>query len=170
MASLLLLASLRTLASLCYCSWYLYVLYYSHRTVIFFCYWTIGLSNIGLANSRNYRTIGYRIKATIYRTIGYRTHKKLSVAHLCNILFCQAFFQSAQNIYGKREGSIAGSGSIPLTSGSGSIPLTSGSRSGRPKNMRIQDPDPQHWSEGNVTTILLEQMWRSLSNQKNPSL
>jgi hypothetical protein len=40
------------------------------------------------------------------------------------ILFCQAFFQSAQHIYGKREGSEAGSGSIPLTVGS---------RSGRPK-------------------------------------
>jgi hypothetical protein len=29
------------------------------------------------------------------------------------ILFCQALFQSAQHIYGKREGS--GSGSVPLT-------------------------------------------------------
>ncbi len=53
-----------------------------YRTVIFFCYRTIGLLNTGLANSRYYRTIGYRIKATIYRTIGYRTHKKLAVAHL----------------------------------------------------------------------------------------
>jgi hypothetical protein len=41
------------------------------------------ISNIVLANSRNYRTIGNRIKASIYRTIGYRTQKKLSVAHLC---------------------------------------------------------------------------------------
>jgi hypothetical protein len=39
-------------------------------------------SNIGQANSVNYPTIGYRIKAAIYRAIGYRTHKKLSVAHL----------------------------------------------------------------------------------------
>ena len=42
------------------------------------------------------------------------------------ILFCQALFQSAQDIYGKREES----GSVPLTNGSGS-------GSGRPKNMRI---------------------------------
>jgi hypothetical protein len=34
-----------------------------------------------LANLRNYRTIGYRIKARIYRNIGYRTQKKLLVAH-----------------------------------------------------------------------------------------
>ncbi len=40
---------------------------YGYRTVIFFCYRTIGISNIELANSRNYRTIGYRIKASIYR-------------------------------------------------------------------------------------------------------
>jgi hypothetical protein len=32
----------------------------SCRTVIFFCYWTIWISNIGLANSRNHRTIGQR--------------------------------------------------------------------------------------------------------------
>jgi hypothetical protein len=32
---------------------------------------------------RNYRTIVYRIKASIYRIIRYRTQKKLSVAHLC---------------------------------------------------------------------------------------
>jgi hypothetical protein len=45
---------------------------------------TIGISilNIRLANSRNYRTIRYRIKAPVYRTIGYQTHKKLAVAHL----------------------------------------------------------------------------------------
>ncbi len=38
------------------------------------------------------------------------------------------------------QGSVAGAGSIPLTSGSGSAPLTSGSRSGsgRPKNMWIR--------------------------------
>ncbi len=42
--------------------------------------------------------------------------------------FLHALFQSAQNIYEKREGSVSGSGSIPLTNGSGS---------GRPKNMRI---------------------------------
>ncbi len=36
---------------------------------------TIGISNIGLANSRNYMTISYRIKASIYRTIGYQTQK-----------------------------------------------------------------------------------------------
>ncbi len=35
---------------------------------------TIGILNIGLANSRNYRTIGYRIKSSICQTIGYRTH------------------------------------------------------------------------------------------------
>jgi hypothetical protein len=35
-----------------------------------------------LANSRNYRTIGYRIQASIYRTIGYQTRKKLLVSLL----------------------------------------------------------------------------------------
>jgi hypothetical protein len=40
----------------------------------------------------------------------------------------QALFHSAQHIYEKREGSRAGSGSVPLTNGSAS---------GRPKNMRI---------------------------------
>jgi hypothetical protein len=34
------------------------------------------------------------------------------------ILFCQALFQSAQHIEGKREGSGAGSGSVPVTNGS----------------------------------------------------
>ncbi len=48
--------------------------------VIFFSYRTIVISNIILANSRNYRTIGFQIKASIYRTIGYRTQKKLSAA------------------------------------------------------------------------------------------
>ncbi len=59
----------------------------------FLLYRTIGISNIILSNSRHYRTIGYRINASIYRTIGYRinasicrtiecrTQKKLSVAH-----------------------------------------------------------------------------------------
>ncbi len=55
---------------------------YGYRTVIFFCCRTIRISNIVLANSRNYRTIGYRIKASIYRTIGHWTQKKLSGAHL----------------------------------------------------------------------------------------
>jgi hypothetical protein len=41
----------------------------------------------------------------------------------------KASYQSAQHLYGKREGSGAGSGSIPLTNGSGS---------GRPKNMWIR--------------------------------
>ncbi len=60
-------------------SWWLYILDctmrhftrlsdYGYQTGIFFCYQTIELSNIGLANSRNYRTIGYRIWAPIYRT------------------------------------------------------------------------------------------------------
>jgi hypothetical protein len=35
----------------------------------------IGILNIVLANSRNYRTIGYQINASIYQTIGYRTQK-----------------------------------------------------------------------------------------------
>ncbi len=39
------------------------------RTVIFFCYCTFGILNIELTNSRNYRTTGYRIKASIYWTI-----------------------------------------------------------------------------------------------------
>jgi hypothetical protein len=56
---------------------------YGFQTVFFFCYRTIGISNIVLANSRNYQTFGYQIKASIYRTNGYRTQKKLSVAHLC---------------------------------------------------------------------------------------
>ncbi len=43
---------------------------YGYRTAIFFCYRTIGILNIVLANSRNYWTTGYR------------TLKKLSVAHL----------------------------------------------------------------------------------------
>ncbi len=51
---------------------------YGYRTVIFFWYRTIRILNIVLANSRNYRTIGYLIKASIYRTIGYRTQKKLA--------------------------------------------------------------------------------------------
>ncbi len=50
---------------------------------------------------------------------------------LCKNLFCQALFQYAQHIYGKREGSGARSGSVPLTNGSGSR---------RPKNMRIRIP------------------------------
>jgi hypothetical protein len=55
----------------------------------FFCYRTIGISNIRLANSRNYLTVGYRIKASIYRTFGYRTQKKLSVAYLCDLEACR---------------------------------------------------------------------------------
>ncbi len=38
---------------------------YIYRTVIFFCCRITGKSNIGLANSRNYRTIEYWIKASI---------------------------------------------------------------------------------------------------------
>ncbi len=38
----------------------------------FLCYQTSEISNNVLANSRNYRTIGYRIKDSIYRTIGLR--------------------------------------------------------------------------------------------------
>jgi hypothetical protein len=50
-----------------------------------------------------------------------------SLVKICvKILFCQELFQSAQDIYGKREGS----GSIPLTNGSGFGSV-------RPKNMRI---------------------------------
>ncbi len=58
---------------------------YGYWTEIFFWYQIIGISNryrIVLANSRNYRTIRYRIKTSIYRTIGYQTRKKLSVAHV----------------------------------------------------------------------------------------
>ncbi len=51
---------------------------YCYRTVIFFCYRTIGISNIVLANSRKYRTIRYQIKASIYRTTGCQTQKKTS--------------------------------------------------------------------------------------------
>jgi hypothetical protein len=36
---------------------------YGYRTVFFFCYQTIGILNIVLANSRKYWTIRYRIKA-----------------------------------------------------------------------------------------------------------
>jgi hypothetical protein len=50
----------------------------------FFYYRTIRISNIILANSRNYQTTGYRIKASIYRTIMYQTQKKLLGAHLCS--------------------------------------------------------------------------------------
>jgi hypothetical protein len=42
------------------------------------------------------------------------------------ILFCQALLQSAQHIYGKKERSGSGSGSVPLTNSSG-----------WPKHMRI---------------------------------
>jgi hypothetical protein len=60
----------------------------------FFCYRTIWNIEYLLMNSRNYRTIGYRIKASIYRTIGYRTKKKLSVAHLSRkVSFLFYFFQ-----------------------------------------------------------------------------
>jgi hypothetical protein len=55
---------------------------YGFRNVIIVCYRAIGISNNVLANSRNYRTIGYQIKASIYRNIGYQTQKKLPVAHL----------------------------------------------------------------------------------------
>jgi hypothetical protein len=48
---------------------------YGYQTVIFFYYRTIRISNIILANSRNYRTIGYGIKASIYRTILYQPQK-----------------------------------------------------------------------------------------------
>ncbi len=64
-----------------------------YRTVILFCYRKIGISNIVLANSRYYRTIGYRIKASIYWNIGYRTQKKLSVAHLCLIEYISDFLE-----------------------------------------------------------------------------
>jgi hypothetical protein len=71
MASLLLLAPLQILASLYYRSWYLYVLYYTMRHI-----WAIGISDCHFFLLSNYltieyRTIGYRIKATIYRTIRY---------------------------------------------------------------------------------------------------
>ncbi len=52
--------------------------------------------NKGLANLSNYRTIEYRIKASIYRTIGltkmneWMTHKKHSVAQLCSIFYLLA--------------------------------------------------------------------------------
>ncbi len=42
----------------------------------FLCYRPIGIPNIGLANSKNFRTNGYRIKTSIYRTIGHRTLNK----------------------------------------------------------------------------------------------
>jgi hypothetical protein len=63
--------------------WHITLSNFGYPTVTFFCYWTIRISYIVLANSRNYWTIRYRIKASIYWTIGYRTQKKLSVAHLC---------------------------------------------------------------------------------------
>jgi hypothetical protein len=52
-------------------------------TAIFFIYQTIGLSIIGPARLKNYRTIDYRIKKANYRTIDYRIKEKLSVAQLC---------------------------------------------------------------------------------------
>jgi hypothetical protein len=52
----------------------------------FFCSQTIGISNIGVVNSRNYRNIGYGIKTSIYRTIGNQT-KKNSVAQLWTASF-----------------------------------------------------------------------------------
>ncbi len=65
-----------------WCSWWCFtycteqwdILDYPKGTV-FFWYRTIGLCNIELVKSRNYRTIGYRTKALIYRTLWYRTCK-----------------------------------------------------------------------------------------------
>jgi hypothetical protein len=54
---------------------------------------------------------------------------KLFAKLLCSNFILQAFFQSAQHLYEKREGS-------------GSSPLTNGSRSWRPKNIRIQIHNP----------------------------
>jgi hypothetical protein len=96
MLFLLLLVSLLILASLFYLmalQWTVHCVQctmrhirlsdYGYRTIIFYCYWTIGISNIGVANSRKYLTIKYRVKASIYSTFGNGIQKKLSLAHLC---------------------------------------------------------------------------------------
>ncbi len=47
---------------------------------IFFCNRNTGKSNIGLTNSRNYRTIRYQIKSSVYRTHkNYRLPRSLSL-------------------------------------------------------------------------------------------
>ncbi len=43
---------------------------------------TMGISKMGLANSKNYRTVEHWTMSSFCRTNGYRTHKKLSVAQL----------------------------------------------------------------------------------------
>ncbi len=60
---------------------------------------------------------------------------------LCSNFILQVLFPFAQHIYEKREGSEAGSGSVPLTNGSRSHP-------GGPKTCGSDpDPDPQHCYE-----------------------
>jgi hypothetical protein len=50
--------------------------------VTFLCYRTIGISDIGLANSKSYRTIGYPNLSEYWIS---QNHNKLSVAQLCRI-------------------------------------------------------------------------------------
>ncbi len=57
--------------------------------------------------------------------------KNFLLKYCVKMLFLQALFQTAQDIFEKREGSPAGSGSAPPTIGSGS-------GSGRPKNIQIR--------------------------------
>ncbi len=57
----------------------LHTVLYNEKCYIDYGYRTIEISNIELTNSRNHRTVRYRIS----RTIWYRTHKKLSAAQPC---------------------------------------------------------------------------------------
>ncbi len=94
-AALLLLASLVLLAFLLLFSAMLllpflllmvYLLLLASQPILAFlllcCYRAIGISNIRQVNSRNYRTIGYRIKASINRT------QKNSIGCQCSANWC----------------------------------------------------------------------------------
>jgi hypothetical protein len=91
-AGMLLLAILLLLDFLLLTAFLLMLSDNGYRTVIFFCYQTIGISNMVMANSRNYRTIGYQIKASIYRTIGYRTKKNYRLPTSGNEPRFQSFY------------------------------------------------------------------------------
>jgi hypothetical protein len=85
LASLLILASIHNLAGIfTNCTncihrdnWTIGLSEYDYQTAMFFFYRTIGISNIGFANSRNYRISDQGLSLS-----DYRTHKKLAVAKL----------------------------------------------------------------------------------------
>ncbi len=88
----------------------------------------------------------------------------LLITYLWKILFLQALFQSAQHLYEKREGSLSGSGSVPLTNGSWSGSLM-------PK--KHPDPDPQHYTRLNSScssSPLQMPFWKGGPGQAAPVL